>query len=136
MVQTLPGSSLEVVKTEFFFHLLVCGLAGRVHRRGSGSGERLRPSSRDCGCLLLHTRDPYGIGRRSRCFAAAVRAHPAAIVRELALTGRRLRADEAIHLGFVNRVAPDIATALDVARELGTEISTKSPLAIWGRRRS
>ena len=57
---------------------------------------------------------------------------PAAIARELALTGRRLGADEATRLGFLNRVAPDIATALDVARELATEISTKSPLAIWG----
>ncbi len=57
---------------------------------------------------------------------------PAAIARELALTGRRLGADEATRLGFLNRVAPDIATALDVARELATDISTKSPLAIWG----
>lgn len=57
---------------------------------------------------------------------------PAAIARELAFTGRRFRADEAARLGFLNRVAPDIATALDVARELATEISTKSPLAICG----
>ena len=46
-VQTLPGSSLEVVKTEFFFHLLVSLLAnpsrldGGCKVRKSVSGGRL-----------------------------------------------------------------------------------------------
>jgi enoyl-CoA hydratase len=55
-----------------------------------------------------------------------------AMVRELAVTGRRLKADEAARLGLVSRVAPDIETALNVARELAAEISAKSPLAVWG----
>jgi enoyl-CoA hydratase len=57
---------------------------------------------------------------------------PPAMVRELAFTGRRLKADEATRLGFVNRVAPDIEAFLGVARELAADISAKSPLAIWG----
>lgn len=57
---------------------------------------------------------------------------PPAMARELAMTGRRLKADEAARLGLVNRVMPDIATALGLARELAAEISTKSPLAVWG----
>jgi enoyl-CoA hydratase/carnithine racemase len=57
---------------------------------------------------------------------------PPAMVRELAFTGRRLKADEATRLGFVNRVAPDIEASLGVARELAADISAKSPLAIWG----
>jgi enoyl-CoA hydratase len=57
---------------------------------------------------------------------------PAAMTRELAMTGRRLKADEAARLGLVNRVAPNIETALGVARELAAEISAKSPLAVWG----
>jgi len=57
---------------------------------------------------------------------------PPAIARELAMTGRRLKADEAHRLGFVNRMAPDIETALGVGRELAAEIAAKSPLAIWG----
>jgi len=35
-VQTLPGSSLEVVKTEFFFHLLVSLLANPSRLDGGG----------------------------------------------------------------------------------------------------
>lgn len=57
---------------------------------------------------------------------------PPTTVRELAFTGRRLKADEAARLGFVNCVAPDAETALHVAKELATDISAKSPLAIWG----
>jgi len=57
---------------------------------------------------------------------------PPAMARELAMTGRRLKADEAARLGLVSRVAPDIETALSIARELAAEISAKSPLAVWG----
>ena len=37
-VQTLPGSSLEVVKTEFFFHLLVSLLANPSRLDGGRQG--------------------------------------------------------------------------------------------------
>src|SRR4026209_2217005 len=57
---------------------------------------------------------------------------PRGIVRELAYTGRRLPAREALDVGLVNRVFPShdalVAGVLDVARE----IAERSPLAVWG----
>jgi enoyl-CoA hydratase len=57
---------------------------------------------------------------------------PQGIVRELAYTGRRLTAREALDVGLVNRVFPShdalVAGVLDVARE----IAERSPLAVWG----
>jgi enoyl-CoA hydratase len=57
---------------------------------------------------------------------------PQGIVRELAYTGRRLTAREALEVGLVNRVFPThealVAGVLTVARE----IAERSPLAVWG----
>jgi len=57
---------------------------------------------------------------------------PQGIVRELAYTGRRLAAHEALEVGLVNRVFPShealVAGVLAVARE----IAERSPLAVWG----
>ena len=57
---------------------------------------------------------------------------PQGIVRELAYTGRRLTAREALEVGLVNRVFPThealVAGVLGVARE----IAERSPLAVWG----
>jgi enoyl-CoA hydratase len=57
---------------------------------------------------------------------------PQGIVRELAYTGRRLPAREALEVGLVNRVFPShealVAGVLAVARE----IAERSPLAVWG----
>ena len=57
---------------------------------------------------------------------------PQGIVRELAYTGRRLTAREALDVGLVNRVFPThealVAGVLAVARE----IAERSPLAVWG----
>jgi len=57
---------------------------------------------------------------------------PQGIVRELAYTGRRLAAHEALEMGLVNRVFPShealVAGVLAVARE----IAERSPLAVWG----
>ena len=41
-VQTLPGSSLEVVKNEFFFHLLVSLLADPTRLDGGCAGRLAR----------------------------------------------------------------------------------------------
>jgi len=61
---------------------------------------------------------------------------PEGVVRELAYTGRRMPADEALRLGLVNRVEPDrdalIAAGLDLARA----IAAKSPLAVAGAKMS
>ena len=57
---------------------------------------------------------------------------PQGIVRELAYTGRRLTAREALEVGLVNRVFPThealVAGVLAIARE----IAERSPLAVWG----
>lgn len=57
---------------------------------------------------------------------------PQAQVRELAMTGRKMKAEEAYRLGFVNQVSNDAKAAVVAAKRLAAEIAAKSPLAIWG----
>jgi enoyl-CoA hydratase len=56
-----------------------------------------------------------------------VRSMPARYALELMATGRRVRADEAARVGFVNRVVPveDLDSAVE---ELTAQLSSKSPL--------
>ena len=61
---------------------------------------------------------------------------PEGIVRELAYTGRRMGADEALDRGFVNAVYDDHATMLEAVNEVAAEIASKSPMAIWGTKQS
>ena len=61
---------------------------------------------------------------------------PPAIVSELAYTGRRFTADEAMSWGLINKVLPDQESALNAALEWAKEIAGKSPLAIAGIKRS
>ena len=58
------------------------------------------------------------------------------IVRELAYTGRRWSADEALAAGFVNRVFADQDALLSGVHEVAAEIASKSPMAIWGTKKS
>ena len=57
---------------------------------------------------------------------------PEGVCRELAYTGRRMKADEAKSVGLVNEVFPDQDSLLDGVMEIAEEIASKSPLAIWG----
>lgn len=57
---------------------------------------------------------------------------PQGLVRELAYTGRRFAAEEALRYGFVNRVEADQPAALAAAMALAAEIAGKSPMAIAG----
>jgi enoyl-CoA hydratase/carnithine racemase len=61
---------------------------------------------------------------------------PEGIVRELAYTGRRMEADEALRLGFLNRVAPTREAAIAAGLELASTIAAKSPLAVAGAKTS
>ena len=54
------------------------------------------------------------------------------LVRELAYTARRFSADEAKGLGFLSQVHPTRDAMLAAAKKMAAEISTKSPVAIWG----
>jgi enoyl-CoA hydratase len=58
------------------------------------------------------------------------------IVRELAYTGRRFTAEEALAWGVVNSLHADSTAALDAAMAMARDISAKSPLAIAGTKRS
>ncbi len=60
---------------------------------------------------------------------------PAGMVRELAYTGRRLPADEALRLGLVNRIYDSHETMLADVRTIAAEIAAKSPLAVTGTKR-
>jgi enoyl-CoA hydratase len=55
---------------------------------------------------------------------------PDGLMRELAYTGRRLSADEALRAGLVNRVFPNHAAMVEGVLGIAREIATKSPLAI------
>lgn len=57
---------------------------------------------------------------------------PAGLVRELAYTGRRMPADEALSSGLVNTVYDDHDALVDGALEMAATIASKSPLAIIG----
>ncbi|RMD88532.1 MAG: crotonase/enoyl-CoA hydratase family protein [Alphaproteobacteria bacterium] len=57
---------------------------------------------------------------------------PHGILRELAYTGREMRAAEAAHYGFVNAVAPSREDAIARAVEIARTIAGKSPLAVAG----
>jgi enoyl-CoA hydratase len=61
---------------------------------------------------------------------------PEGIVRELAYTGRRMEAGEAVRLGLVNRVKPDREAAIAAGMEMARAIAAKSPLAIAGAKMS
>lgn len=60
---------------------------------------------------------------------------PEGIVKELAFTGRRMAADEAKALGFVNGIFPDHESLLEGVMKVAREIASKAPLAIYGTKR-
>jgi enoyl-CoA hydratase len=61
---------------------------------------------------------------------------PAGIVRELAYTGRRMEAEEALRLGLLNRVEDSRDSVIAAAMALARTIAAKSPLAVAGAKMS
>jgi len=57
---------------------------------------------------------------------------PSSLVRELAFTGRKLRAAEALSSGFVSRVFDDHESLVAGVLEIAQEIASRSPLAVVG----
>ena len=57
---------------------------------------------------------------------------PSSLVRELAFTGRKLRADEALSSGFVSRIFKDHESLIAGVLEIAKEIAARSPLAVVG----
>jgi enoyl-CoA hydratase len=61
---------------------------------------------------------------------------PEGVARELAYTGRRMGAEEALRLGLVNRVEASREEAIAAGFELARTIAAKSPLAVAGAKMS
>lgn len=61
---------------------------------------------------------------------------PQGLVRELAYTGRRFAASEALHWGFITGAQGDAQAALEEGMALARHIAAKSPLAIAGIKRT
>ena len=61
---------------------------------------------------------------------------PEGVVRELAYTGRRMGAEEALGRGFVNAVYDDHASMMEAVDEIAVQIAAKSPMAIWGTKQT
>ena len=68
-------------------------------------------------------------------FPRLVKLIPEGVVRELAYTGRRMSAAEAMQVGLVNRVFESQDAMLDGVMELAREIASKPPLAVYGCKR-
>jgi enoyl-CoA hydratase len=61
---------------------------------------------------------------------------PMAVAKELAYTGRRMGAEQALQHGLVNQVLPHAASALEAAMKAATEIASKPPIAIAGTKQA
>jgi enoyl-CoA hydratase len=61
---------------------------------------------------------------------------PEAVVKELAYTGRRLKADKAQQYGLVNEVFESNDDMLAAAMQCAKEIASKPPIAIWGTKQA
>ena len=68
-------------------------------------------------------------------FPRLCRLIPDGALRELAYTGRRLPAEEALRLGLVSAVHPGRDALLEAVTAVAREIATKSPLAVAGSKR-
>ena len=57
---------------------------------------------------------------------------PTGLARELAYTGRKMHADEALKSGLVNQVFSDSEQMMTVVMQIAKEIASRSPLAVTG----
>lgn len=69
-------------------------------------------------------------------FPRIVKLIPEGIVRELAYTGRRMPAREALTVGLVNRTFPTQEEMLTEVMAIAKEIASKAPLAVYGCKRA
>ncbi len=61
---------------------------------------------------------------------------PLAVVKDLAYTGRRLKADKALAYGLVNEVFESHEAMLAAALQCAQEIASKPPVAMWGTKQA
>ncbi len=94
-----------------------------------------------CACDFRYcTRDAFftiheiniGMTADVGTFPRLPRLMPEGEVRELAYTGKKLKAERALQLGFVNQVFDNQDEMVAAAMQTAREIASKSPLAVWG----
>ena len=68
-------------------------------------------------------------------FPRLVQQMPEGLVREMAYTGRRLSAKEALATGLINKIYPSQDDMLAGVFEIAREIAGKAPLAVYGCKR-
>lgn len=68
-------------------------------------------------------------------FPRLVKLIPEGFVREMAYTGRRVSASEALAVGLINRIYPDHERMLEGVMATAAQIATKAPLAVAGCKR-
>ncbi|UCE31709.1 MAG: enoyl-CoA hydratase/isomerase family protein, partial [Burkholderiales bacterium] len=61
---------------------------------------------------------------------------PLGLARELAYSGRRMGAEEALRAGLVNGVLPDVAALHASVLELAAQIAARAPTAVWGSKQA
>ena len=94
-------------------------------------------SSADCRYM---TEDGYfciqevniGITADVGTFPRLCKIMPEGMVKELAFTGRRMFADEALRTGLVNHIYPDHETMVVNVMQIAETIASKSPLVVTG----
>ena len=90
----------------------------------------IRLGQTDCYFSILETK--LGLVADIGTFPRITKLIPDGLVRELAFTGRKFKAEEAAYSGFVNRLYPTHEKLLDGAFQLARSIAENSPLTVYG----
>lgn len=91
-------------------------------------------------CIRLCTEETYfsvyetvmGLTADVGTFPRILNLLPEGIVKELSYTGRKMLADEAMRLGFVNRVLKSHDECNQAAQDMAAEIAKLAPMAVHG----
>ena len=94
----------------------------------------MRYATQDAFITIYETK--IGMTADVGTFPRMVKLIPEGIVRELAYTGRRMPAGEALNIGLVNRVFDDHQAMLDGVMAVAREIAANAPLAVHGCKRA
>ena len=90
----------------------------------------IRLGTKDCHFSILETK--LGLVADIGTFPRLVKLIPDGLVRELAFTGRNFYSNEANLSGFLNNVYPNQKNMLEAAFDLAEEISSNSPMVVYG----
>jgi enoyl-CoA hydratase len=94
----------------------------------------MRYATRDAFVTIYETK--IGMTADVGTFPRIVKLIPEGVARELAYTGRKMSAEEAVSLGLVNRVYDDHQSLIDGVMEIAREIAANAPLAVYGCKRA